>query len=67
MKTMTAEEYVRDLCDPGYPVGYLFLQVEDDARKFGRDSDFVQLVKALLMTRQQNGAVFPFPRGVRYV
>jgi hypothetical protein len=64
---MTPEEYVRDLCNPGDLVGALFIQVDEDARLHGWDPAFVQQVKALLESRQKNGAVFLFPKKVRYV
>jgi hypothetical protein len=64
---MTPEEYVRDLCNPGDPVGLQFIQVDEDARLHGWDLTFVRQVKALLEARQKNGAVFAFPKKVRYV
>jgi hypothetical protein len=65
---MTPEEYLKNCCDPGQPVGALWCQIEEDKNRQGWTMDQVTALKHAVLKRYNEGCRFPFPKEkVRYV
>jgi len=60
-------EYVRDCCFPGEVTGAQICQMKRDAPGLDWSAVEIQEAETLIMSRYNQGAVFPFPRRVRYV
>jgi hypothetical protein len=59
--------FVKECCDPGYPLGYINLMIEDQAVGEGWSADQMQTAKDYALERYNQGARFQFPAKVRYV
>ena len=64
---MTPKEFVDECCDPGYPVGYQYLLIEDQAVGDGWTYEQMVTAKNYAEQRNRNLGAFPFPKKVRYV
>ena len=59
--------FVRDCCDPGYPVGYQNIMIEDQAVADGWTFEQMQEAKKYALDRYMQNDRFAFPKTVRYV